>query len=216
MLLTMKKYKKNLFFFAITAALITSCDTEKEFDIPQIKEVLLYESFEATTSGSGATEVPITIDGWANYNVSSTGTRLWHSRTSSSNKYAEFSSFYSAAGTSDEVWLVTPERTVNPNKATSLSFETKARFWTATGSLLKVFISENYDGTKAGIATATWIELNPTLPTSALTDVFVKSGNIDLSPYKGKKIRIAFKYTGDKASNSTTYQIDNVKLFETE
>jgi hypothetical protein len=213
----MKKYIKHLFLFAAITTLMSGCDTEKEFDIPEIKEVLLFESFEATASGSGSIEVPITVDGWANYNVSATGTRLWHSRTFSSNKYAEFSSNFSAAGTTDQVWLVTPEKTLSAEKSVSLSFDTKVRFWTSsTGSLLKVFISENYDGTKAGIATATWTELNPTLPTSAQIDVFIKSGNIDLSAYKGKKVRIAFKYTGDKAANTTTYQLDNIKLFETE
>lgn len=217
MLVTMKKYIKHLFVFATITALMSSCDTEKEFDIPEVKEVLLFEGFEGTAAGSGSVENAIALEGWANYNVSTSGTRLWHSRLFSNNKYAEFSSFYSATGTTDEVWLVTPERTLNANSATALSFETKIRFWTTTtGSLLKVFISENYDGTEAGIATATWTELNPTLPTSAQSDVFIKSGDIDLSAYKGKKVRIAFKNTGDKAANSTTYQLDNIKLFETE
>lgn len=217
MLLTMKKYIKHLFVFATITTLISSCDTEKEFDIPEIKEVLLLESFEGTASGSGSNEIPITVEGWANYNISTTGTRLWHSRLFSNNKYAEFSSFYSATGTTDEVWLVTPEKTLSANKSVALSFETKVRFWTSTsGSLLKVFISENYDGTKNGITSATWTELDPTLPTSTQTEVFINSGNIDLSAYKGKKVRVAFKYTGDKAANTTTYQLDNIKLFETE
>lgn len=211
----MKKYIKQIFLFTALTAAIVSCDTESEFDIPQIKEVLLLEGFEGTTTGAGSTEIPISIAGWANYAVNPNGTRLWHSRTFSGNKYAEFSSFYSTAGSSDEVWLVTPGVTLDETKASSLAFQTKVRFW--TGNNLSVFISENYDGTKPGITTATWVPLSPTLPTAAQVDVFVSSGEVDLSAYKGKNIRIGFKYVGNKSGNlTTTFQLDNIKLFENE
>jgi Domain of unknown function (DUF5017) len=209
----MKKYLKLVLALTVTTLIVVSCDTDSEFDIPQIKQILLFEGFEGTTTGAGANEVAIALEGWSNFAVNPLGTRKWHSRIFSGNKYAEFSSFFSTASSADEAWLVTPEITLNASKQTILAFDTKIRFW--TGSNLTVLISENYDGTQNGIATATWTSLNPTLPTSTQVDVFVPSGNIDLSAYKGKVVKIAFKYVGSKTANlTTTYQLDNIKLFE--
>lgn len=212
MQLIMKRYIKQLFLFTALTATVVSCDTESEFDIPEIKEVLLFEGFEGTTAGSGATENAIALNGWSNFNVNPAGTRKWHSRSFSNNKYADFSSFFSAAGSSDEVWLVTPKVNLNASKDWIFNFQSKARSW--TGKNLTVYISENYDGTQAGIATATWVELNPILPTAQVDD-FVGSGDIDLNAYKGKDISIGFKYVGSKnAGTTTTFQLDNIKIFE--
>ncbi len=208
----MKKYIKQIFLFTALTATIVSCDTEAEYDIPEIKEVLLFEGFEGTTAGSGANEIAIALPGWSNYAVNPNGTRRWHSRSFDNNKYADFSSFFSAAGSSDEVWLITPKVTLSETKDWAFNFESKARNW--TGKNLTVYISENYDGTLAGVSSATWIELNPILPT-AQVDNFVPSGDINLNAYKGKSISIGFKYVGNKnAGTTTTFQLDKIKLFE--
>ena len=212
MVFIMKKYIKHLFLFTALATTVISCDTEAEFDIPEIKEVLLFEGFESTTAGSGSVENAIALPGWSNFNVNPAGTRKWHSRAFSGNKYADFSSFFSTAGSSDEVWLITPKVTLTESKDWLFNFQSKARSW--TGKNLSVFISENYDGTQAGVATATWVELNPILPTAQVDD-FVGSGDIDLNAYKGKDISIGFRYIGNKnAGTTTTFQLDNIKIFE--
>lgn len=210
----MKKNIIRLFISIITVSLFLSCDTEEDFDIPHIENPKFFEGFQSTTSGSGSSEIPISLNGWSNYALNPNGTRVWHSRITDNNKYAEFSSFYSSSSsTGDEAWLITPKLTIDINKTSVLSFITKVRFW--TGSNLTVLISENYDGTKAGIASATWTNLNPTLPSSTTVDVFVPSGEINLTAYKGKSVNIAFKYIGSKtAGQTTTYQLDNIKLFE--
>lgn len=209
---TMKNFFNSIIISVIAAGLFMACDKEKDFDIPEIKIAYLFENFEATTSGSGSTEIPINIKGWSNYNLSTTGSRLWNSRLADSNKYAEFSSFYSAPNTTDEAWLIIPSTKLDSEKETFFSFDTKVRFW--TGSNLTVLISENYDGTKAGISTASWTPLNVKLPTSTEVDKFISSGILNLSAYKGKNIQIAFKYAGNKTSGlTTTYQLDNIKLF---
>jgi hypothetical protein len=71
-------------------------------------------------------------------------------------------------------------------------------------------VSTNYDGTTAGIATATWTPLTFARPT--VDDVFVNSGNIDLSALESNNVRIAFKYTGSKSGVTTTCQLDNIKI----
>lgn len=204
-------FLKSVFVLAASAGLLTSCVNEDDFDIPPVKQLILSEGFETSTTGSGSNEVAISVEGWANYNTSST--RLWHARTYSSNKYAEFSSFYSAAGTNDTAWLVTPALDFSATSAETLSFETKIRFW--QGAALTVLVSEDYDGTPEGLATATWTELTPILPASvAQEETFLNSGNIDLSGYNSSNVRIAFKYTGSKAGVTTTFQLDNIKVFE--
>lgn len=209
----MKNIKmKQFLFLALGLGLFTSCVKDDEFDIPTLKEVLFYESFESTTPGGGTVENAIALPGWGNYAVQ--GSRKWHSRAFSNNKYAEFSSFYSNATTdpNDEIWLITPSVDLSDSPVAHLEFGTKARFW--AGAALTVLVSTDYDGTQAGIATANWTELNPTLPT-AQTDNFISSGPLDLSAYLGSSnVHVAFKYVGSRNGVTTTFQIDNVKIYE--
>lgn len=209
----MKNLFKKLSLVAVALFTLTSCIKEDDYAIPTVIELLLNETFESTTTGSGANEVVISLEGWGNYSV--VGSRKWHSRIFSNNKYAEFSSFFSVAATdpNDEIWLITPAVDLTNSVNEVLSFDTKIRFW--QGECLTVYVSENYDGTQAGISTATWTQLNPVLPTSSQADIFVNSGNIDLSMYNSSNVRVAFKYVGSKQNNvTTTYQLDNIKIFE--
>ena len=201
---------KIVFLLALTSSVLTSCVKDDDFDIPSIRELILNETFETSTTGSGANEVPIQLEGWSNYNT--TNSRLWHARLFSSNKYAEFSSFFSASAANDEAWLITPALNLSTTSNEVFSFDTKIRFW--EGEALTVLVSEDYDGTMAGLASATWVVLNPILPNSTQGDVFINSGNLDLSDYNSENVRIAFKYVGSKNGVTTTYQIDNIKVFE--
>lgn len=209
----MKNILVKFSFLALVAVSTVSCIGEDDYVIPPVKEVLFNETFESTTTGSGANEVAISLPGWTNTAV--VGNRKWHSRAFSGNKYAEFSSFYSDAATApnDEVWLVTPAINLSTLANPVLSFQTKIRFY--TGDALKVYISEDFDGTVSGITSATWTQLNPVLPTSAQTETFISSGNIDLSAYS-ENVFIAFKYTGSKLAGgvTTTYQLDNIRINE--
>jgi hypothetical protein len=200
------KFLKTIFLLALSSSVLTSCVGDDDYVIPTVYRYAFNEGFETSTTGSGSNEVAIALEGWVNYNA--TGTRLWHARTFDSNIYAEFSSFYSATGTNDATWLITPALDLTATTGEVLSFTTKTRF--TNGYPLTVFISTNYDGTTAGIATATWTPIVFTAPTA--NDVFVNSGNIDLSSYENSNVRIAFKYTGSKAGVTTTLQLDNVKI----
>jgi hypothetical protein len=171
--------------------------------------VILEQDFEALTAGSGANEVAVNIPGWVNANVSTAGTRLWHTRSFSNNKFAEFTSNFSATGVSDEVWLITESMDLSSFSEVTLTFDTQIRFW--TGPQLAVFVSENFDGTAAGISSATWTQLSPTLPEgSGQTDTFIASGNLDLSDYTSNNVRVAYRYIGTQGSQTTTYRVDNI------
>ncbi|MCD8519217.1 MAG: DUF5017 domain-containing protein [Flavobacterium sp.] len=200
------KILKTMFLLALSTSALTSCVGEDDYVIPTVFTYAFNEGFETSPTGSGSVEVPIALEGWVNYNA--TSTRLWHARSFSNNIYAEFSSFYSAAGTNDVAWLITPAIDLTASSGEILSFVTKTRF--ANGYPLTAFVSTDYDGTTAGIATATWTPLTFTAPSA--NDVFVNSGNIDLSAYESDNVRIAFKYTGSKAGVTTTLQLDNIKI----
>lgn len=205
------KFLKTIFLLALTSSALTSCVGDDDYVIPTVYSYAFNEGFETSTTGSGSVEVPITLEGWVNHNASTstpTSTRLWHARTFDSNIYAEFSSFYSTTGTNDVAWLITPAIDLTASSGEVLSFVTKTRF--ANGYPLTAFVSTDYDGTTADIATATWTPLTFAAPSA--NDVFVNSGNIDLSAYESDNVRIAFKYTGSKAGVTTTLQLDNIKI----
>lgn len=202
------KFLKTMFLFVLASTVLTSCVGEDDYAIPTVFDYYFNEGFSDSPLGSGSNEVPIALEGWVNYNA--TATRLWHARAFSNNSYAEFSSFYSATGSNDVAWLITPAIDLTTTSGEVLSFITKTRF--ANGYPLTAFVSTDYDGTTAGIATATWTAIPFTAPTA--DDVFTNSGNIDLSgvAYDSDNVRIAFKYTGSKAGVTTTLQLDNIKI----
>lgn len=204
------RFLKTIFLAALTSSVLTSCVGDDDYAIPTVYEYIFNEGFSTSPTGSGSTEVPIALTGWVNYNTTNNPAtpRLWHGRTFSNNIYAEFSSFYSLAGSNDTVWLITPPIDLTQTTGEVLSFLTKTRF--ANGYPLTAFVSTDYDGTTAGIATATWTPLTFTAPT--VEDVFTNSGNIDLSAYESSNVRIGFKYTGSKSGVTTTLQLDNIKI----
>lgn len=205
------KFLKTMFLLALGSSILTSCVGDDDYVIPTVYSYAFNEGFGSSPTGSGSVEVPIALEGWVNYNASTSttpSTRLWHARTFSDNIYAEFSSFYSVTGTNDVAWLITPAIDLTATSGEMLSFTTKTRF--SNGYPMTAFISTDYDGTTAGIATATWTPLTFATPSS--DDVFVNSGNIDLSTYESDNVRIAFKYTGSKSGVTTTLQLDNIKI----
>ncbi len=208
----MKKRSQLLIWIGMISVIATSCVNENDTAIPAIKRLILKEDFETVKTASGSTEAVIALEGWQNFCV--LGSRKWHGRTYNFNKYAEFSSFFSNVliDPTDEIWLISPALDFSKTEKEAASFETKMRFW--QGNALTVYVSEDYDGTPAGIATATWIKLSPILPTAAQADLPVSSGKMDVSQYN-YNVRIAFKYTGSKKTGlTTTYQIDNINIFE--
>lgn len=203
----MKKVLKSIAVFAVILSITTSCVSDDDFVIPTVYNYTFNESFSSIETGSGSNEVAIAIDGWTNVNIDNP-TRLWHGRSYSNDNYAEFSSYYSNTGTTDNTWLITPAISLSSNEF--LSFTTKYRY--SNGDPLKVFISTNFDGNPASITTADWTELEFTLPSD--DDVITESGAIDLNSFANSSVHLAFEYTGSKSGITTTCQIDNIKIIK--
>ncbi len=168
---------------------------------------ILSEDFE-TTSGDGSTLIQTDLNNWTN--IEETGSEAWVSNEYSSNKYAEISSYQS--GEANKAWLITPPIDLDETDDEVFTFDVKVNFWTHPG--LEVFVSNDFDGTNIGDATWTDITADFTIPTEPTSGFgsFINAGSATLDAYSGTNY-IAFKYTGDdNASETTTYQLDNIEI----
>jgi hypothetical protein len=183
--------------------------------------VYFSEDWTTHSVSTSSPYVAIGENGWINKDV--LGSLNWYCRTYSSNNYAQVTS--NGSGAINEAWMITKEINLQTAIAPKFTFDVTIGYWNA--SCLSVLISENFDGTAAGIRTATWTDISssfviPVTPTSGYGTA-TNAGVADLTAYKGKKVRIAFKYKGDGRSatdrgteplKTTTYQVDNIKVSE--
>lgn len=147
----------------------------------------------------------IAITGWSN--IKCEGDRLWQAKEFDGNVYASVSS-YKAEGDNNVVYLMTPK--LNITSSSKLSFRSAVAYHKHDG--LKVLISNDYDG--SDVNSATWTELSANLAGSSNANYeWVESGNVDLSSFSGTAV-IAFQYTGNKSSKTTTAIVDDVKITE--
>ena len=164
------------------------------------------------TFNSAVDNTDLNLNGWLNYAES--GGELWTEQIFNGNGYAEFSAFRSG-DVSNIGWLITPKIDMDAQSGEILSFQTQHAFPDAGHDPLEVFISTNFDGTKTGVTTATWMPLD--FKVSYIEDIdtwytFTDSGDIDLSSYSGTAY-IAFRYTGsDTANQNMTLHVENVKI----
>ncbi len=149
----------------------------------------------------------IDIEGWVNEAV--TGSRKWIARDYDGNFFAQATSYQSEEA--NECWLITKSINLNELSNPKLEFESAMAYWAHDG--LKVYISTDFDG--SDILSASWEEINCSLAGEQNSNYeWVESGIIDLSGYSGTAY-IAFQYEGDDNSgNTTTYRIDNVKVYD--
>lgn len=162
-----------------------------------------FESFSTTSNYNGQT-----LNGLIN--DASIGSKYWSVRSFSGNKYAQFSSFNS--NQSNVVYLIFP---VQMTPGYKFSFQTKDGF--NDGAVLKVFYSTNYvAGGDINAATLTDITSSfqiATGSTSGYATNFTNSGNFTIPANVSGNGFFIFQYTGqDDTGNTTTMQIDNVKV----
>lgn len=166
----------------------------------------LSEDFEAMTIGNVAV-----VPNWNN--VITKGTYSWAGKSFGGNLYIQASAFKHVGEM--EAYMISSAITVTSGQV--LSFDACLGNYTATGGTLSVLISTNLAGmTAADIAAATWDDVtsNFSIPIPATQyGTLGKVGDASLSKYVGKKIYIAFRYTGDGTTGATTtVQVDNVTV----
>jgi len=165
-------------------------------------------SFDVNFSGQ-TNNADIALTGWLN--VATSGSRLWRAKKYNTNLYAQGTAYKS---TEENIsWLITPKIDLDAMTSPAISFDTEKAYWShVKDKPFEVLISTDFDGTN--IASATWTEINAKVAVKSDADnAWIKSGDVDLSSYSGK-VYIAFRYYGDDTKGETTsYRIDNIKLY---
>lgn len=194
-------------------------NTRCEFNVVQCGLVngpgaitLLDENFN-----SGINNQPTAPAGWTNYIEA--GTRRWVSyfNTDRNSPGTRADSFNSG----DEktiAWLITPQINFDAQDDEVLTFFTSNSF--SDQSTMEVLFSNDWDGTPAGVTTATWKAVADAriVPDSENFRNFVFSGNVSLDCVSGTGA-IAFRYRGGESDArgtsgnfNGTYQLDDVKI----
>lgn len=163
-------------------------------------------NFTEDFAGITTDNAELDVAGWTNVAVS--GTKKWSGEIFSSQRYAQASAFQSNQ-TNMEAWLISPKLTLTTAKF--LQFESAMAYWKHDG--LKVYISNNFNGTDPKAPGTTWTELDCDLAGQATANhTWVPSGVISLPIYATGFGHIAFVYTGNSSAQTTDYRIDNVKV----
>lgn len=186
--------------------LVTSCSPEDDIKNPDLNPLVFSEDF----SKGAVDNAVLNLEGWNN--IAEVGTAKWKTQIYSGNPYAEFSSFQSGDVVNIS-WLVSPVINMDSYKGEILQFQASQSFVSSSANSLEVLIATNYNGTN--LATANWEPVNANLPTiSSPYFEFIKSGEIDLSAYKGN-INIAFKVKGSGTNNvlDGSYQVDAIRIY---
>lgn len=208
----MKNIKLTL-LFVFSLALFSSCSNEDDTKIPPYKPLFFSEGFESIEN-TGSNQF-IALEGWSNVSING-GAKKWEARYySADGQYAQLQAFGSGE-TNMNTWLITPAINFDNTSNETLIFDYKAAYY--NGQPVSVLVSTDYDGsnTAAAINSATWTNLNVSLPdflTNGYPTSFSQSEWIDLSTYDGN-VYVAFRYQGGSSGVSTTFQLDNIKLFE--
>ncbi len=177
------------------------------FDNEQRCDPVFEETFANVTDDTN-----LDIDNWLNY--AEIGSELWTEQVYSGNGYAEFNAY--ATGESTNIgWLISPGIDMDAQSGEILTFQTEYAYPDAGHYPLEVYVSSDFDGTEAGILTATWEDITNDVEIAHPDNTpdwftWVDSGPIDLSGYTGT-LYVAFKYTGsDTANQNSTIHVDNV------
>lgn len=186
--------------------LVTSCSPEDDIKNPDFNPLVFSEDF----SKGAVDNAVLNLEGWNN--IAEVGTAKWKTQIYSGNPYAEFSSFQSGDVVNIS-WLVSPVINMDAYKGEILQFQASQSFVSSSANSLEVLIATNYNGTN--LATANWEPVNANLPTTLSKNFeFIKSGEIDLSAYKGN-INIAFKVKGSGTNTALdgSYQVDAIRIY---
>jgi hypothetical protein len=156
----------------------------------------LFKNFEdqSITSGDWQLQNVVGVTTWS---ISNFGQSSYYARI-----YNKTNTVYEAC----EAWMISPEINLSPATDPILNFKTAN---SSTASPLALMVSEDY--VQGAPSTGTWKELPFTIQKSSFT--YCASGDVSLQAYKGKKIRLAWKYSGTAASGSI-WNVDEILVKE--
>jgi len=166
---------------------------------------VFFQDFETIGANNGT----LSLAGWKN--IGETGGISYQNAVFGSVKCAKVTAFGTGASTVSS-WLITPAISLTGTTAPKLTFLQAAGF--ALGATtLQVLVSTNYAGSNTP-STSTWTSIysnTATIPTSGF-GTLASIGNLNLTPWIGQTVYIAFKYDGSDPTKTTTYEFDDVKV----
>lgn len=164
-------------------------------DDPQ-DETKFYEwlSSEATDMGDWTTE---------NISMSSGMSYIWSWKETNGNHYLNASSYISGTPREAEGYAWSPELSFEGVKKATFSFSHAARYQTTLRDLCGVVVKDVDTDEISQVRIPVW--------PGAGSWTFTESGNIDLSDFAGKHVRIGFHYKGE-TSGADTWEINDAKL----
>jgi hypothetical protein len=150
-----------------------------------------------------------TLAGWKTYPQA--GTKTWYGNIVSTRKWVQATA-YNSGQASVITWMIAPSVDLTLATSPYLIFDSADGY--DNGATLTLYLSTDYTGSTTPW-TSTWTELNFTLPVSTASGYsqFASSGVVDLSPWKGNQVWIAWVYDGG-TNRTTTWEVDNVIVAE--
>lgn len=188
----MKKTKFLAFMLLAFALGFSACSNVNEPDPDSSIKLPYTETFD-TNLGKFSTQ-------------SVSGDQVWAYDT---HKYAMITGYVATVNNANEDWLISPEISLVGVTAAKLSFDHVTRYFADVKNEATVWVSSNY---VTGLpSTATWTQLPTKAFVNAADWTLTSSGEISLTAYAGKKIKIAFKYIST-ATKAGTWEVKNFKV----
>ncbi|WP_299152432.1 DUF5689 domain-containing protein [uncultured Christiangramia sp.] len=174
------------------------CDSEGDFS----RNVVTEENFDGVTSNT-----TLAARKWTNINVSG-GEKRFTPTMVNGNRLLRISA-YNTLENPMEAWLVSPVIDISSTRANLVTFDLLASY--DNGMFLKVYFTQDFTGDPR---TTDWKLLDAAIPygpSGGSGNVF-KTSEIDISCLQGK-VWIGFRYLGAAPDKTTTYDLDNFRVF---
>ncbi len=189
----MKQIIKYSVFALAISLVIAACTNAEDYNLEtEITGITLF--YETLDDG--------TLGGFINQQV--VGEYPWFA---DSYGYANITGYVGGVDHDNEAWLISPWIDLTLVDAAHFSFDHVVRYFANPLDEATLWISENYeDGLPE---TADWTQLEPQIPFSDPGNWDLSnSGDISLTEFAGKRVRIAFKYIST-VSKAGTWEVKN-------
>lgn len=187
---TMTSYYGGSGVKSVTAAIL---DGQEIGDMPEEPaEAIFSETFAESLGGFTINNVSI--------DPGMGSTEVW---AYNSYKYAQATSYINSVNYAAESWLISPAIDLTQVSAATLTFDYLARYFNTLSENVTVWVTD--------ATNESWEQLDVELQECNDWN-FVKSGDIDLSTYKGKSVKIGFKYDCDEKAG--TFRLKNFLIEE--
>ena len=192
---------------------------------------------ETTTTDNGNPVTGFTDTGDANKVMGPTTfhgqTSLWHQHPSGDygayvNGWHDQDQTNGVNWTESSAWLVSPEIDLAASQSAKLTFSHAASYHLYPEQMTKwakvmLILASDYNGSAAAPEMSKWVDISPDPKFYPFPDYKFVAAAVDLTPWAGKKIRIAFWYTSssdashgskDGSDPNCSWEVKNVTIKE--